>query len=161
MKKITKILIVVLILVVCIFIVDAIFCKNILVEPEILYLSKENAEEKIQATRGSYTWTERGLIRNITATADSIGPTNIDYNKKIEVKSGDKIYFNDCNWTDVGALLIFQKDGKEVASIPLESNLEEKYIVTPQLLTDDYIIKIDLKSEKGEVWYSAKIKITE
>ena len=87
----------------------------------------------------------------------------VNYGKKPRMNLNiftDKIYFNDCNWTDVGASLIFQKDGKEVASIPLESNLEEKYIVTPQLLTDDYIIKIDLKSEKGEVWYSAKIKIT-
>lgn len=161
MKKSWKILAVIFIVVIMVFIVDAIYCRIVKVEPDDLYLTKENSEENVQATKGSYVWEEKGIIRNISVAADSIGPTSIDYNKKIEVKSGDKVYFNDCNWTSVGASLILQKDGKEIASLPIESNLEEKYIVIPQLVTDDYIIKIDLKSEKGEVWYSAKIKITE
>lgn len=161
MKKSWKILAVIFIVVIMVFIVDAIYCRTAKVEPDDLYLTKENSEENVQATKGSYVWEEKGIIRNISVAADSIGPTSIDYNKKIEVKSGDKVYFNDCNWTSVGASLILQKDGKEIASLPIESNLEEKYIVIPQLVTDDYIIKIDLKSEKGEVWYSAKIKITE
>lgn len=161
MKKSWKILAIIFIIVIMIFIVDAVYCKTVTVEPDNLYLTKENSEEKVQATRGSYIWKERGIIRNISVAADSVGPTSIDYNKIIEVKVGDKLYFNDCNWTEVGASVILQKDGKEVASIPIESNIEEKFIVIPQLVADDYIIKIDLKSEKGEVWYSAKIKITE
>lgn len=161
MKKSWKILAVIFIVVIMVFIVDAIYCRIVKVEPDDLYLTKENSEENVQATKGSYVWEEKGIIRNISVAADSIGPTSIDYNKKIDVKSGDKVYFNDCNWTGVGASLILQKDGKEIASLPIESNLEEKYIVIPQLVADDYIIKIDLKSEKGEVWYSAKIKITE
>lgn len=161
MKKSWKILAVIFIVVIMVFIVDAIYCRIVKVEPDDLYLTKENSEENVQATKGFYVWEEKGIIRNISVAADSIGPTSIDYNKKIDVKSGDKVYFNDCNWTGVGASLILQKDGKEIASLPIESNLEEKYIVIPQLVADDYIIKIDLKSEKGEVWYSAKIKITE
>ena len=161
MKKSWKILAVIFIVVIMVFIVDAIYCRIVKVEPDDLYLTKENSEENVQATKGSYVWEEKGIIRNISVAADSIGPTSIDYNKKIEVKSGDKVYFNDCNWTGVGASLVLQKDGKEIASLPIESNLEERYIVIPQLVEDDYIIKIDLKSEKGEVWYSAKIKITE
>ncbi len=161
MNKITKILILALILVVCISLADIIYSKNVLIEPDNLYLTKENSEEKVQATKGSYTWKEKGIIRYINVSADSIGPTSIDYNKKVEVKSGDKIYFNDCNWTEVSALLILQKDGKEIATLPVESNIEERYIVVPQLVADDYIVKIDLKSNKGDVWYSAKIKIVE
>ena len=161
MKKSWKILAVIFIVVIMVFIVDAIYCRIVKVEPDDLYLTKENSEENVQATKGSYVWEEKGIIRNISVAADSIGPTSIDYNKKIDVKSGDKVYFNDCNWTGVGASLVLQKDGKEIASLPIESNLEERYIVIPQLVADDYIIKIDLKSEKGEVWYSAKIKITE
>lgn len=161
MKKSWKILAVIFIVVIMVFIVDAIYCRTAQVKPDDLYLTKENSEENVQATKGSYVWEEKGIIRNISVAADSIGPTSIDYNKKIDVKSGDKVYFNDCNWTGVGASLVLQKDGKEIASLPIESNLEERYIVIPQLVADDYIIKIDLKSEKGEVWYSAKIKITE
>lgn len=159
MNKITKILIIVAILIVCVWVADIIYCKIISVEPDDLYLVKENSEENVKATKGSYTWKEKGIIRYINVTADSVGPINIDYNKIIEVKPGDKIYFNDCNWTNVGASVILQKDGKEVASIPIESNLEERYIVVPQIVIDEYIIKIDLKSDNGEVWYSAKIKI--
>lgn len=161
MNKVTKVLIIVLILVAGVFIADTIYCKTISVEPDNLYLTKESSEEKIQATKGSYIWEERGIIRNISVVADSIGPTGIDYNKKIDVKPGDKIYFSDCNWSGVGASLILQKEGKEIAILPMESNLEEKYMVIPQLVADEYVIKIDLESEKGEVWYSAKIKITE
>lgn len=159
MNKITKILIIVAILIVCVWVADIIYCKIISVEPDDLYLVKENSEENVKATKGSYTWKEKGIIRYINVTADSVGPINIDYNKIIEVKPGDKIYFNDCNWTNVGASVILQKDGKEVANIPIESNLEERYIVVPQIVVDEYIVKIDLKSDNGEVWYSAKIKI--
>ena len=160
MSKKIKLLIVIVILFVSVFIVDLIYAKTTTVKPGNLYLTKENSKEKVQAAMGSYTWTQRGIIRKINVSADSIGPLSIDYNKKIEVKAEDKIYFNDCNWTNISASLILQKDGKEVAILPIESNFEEKYIVIPQLVEDDYIIKIDLESDKGNVWYSAKINIT-
>ena len=160
MSKKIKLLIVIIILFVSIFIVDLIYVKTATVKPDNLYLTRENSEEKVQASIGSYTWKRKGIIRNINVSADSIGPVSIDYNKKIEVKAEDKIYFNDCNWTNVSASLILQKDGKEMAILPMESNLEERYIVIPQLVEDDYIIKIDLESNKGNIWYSAKINIT-
>ena len=161
MNKITKILIVVLIIIIFVLVADALYCRTISVEPDELYLSKENSEESIQATKGSYTWKERGLIKYVNVVSDSVGPTSIDYNQKIEAKSGEKIYFSDSNWSDIGASLILQKDGKDVAILPIESNIEERYIIVPQLVNDEYVVKIDLKSDNGEVWYSAKIVIND
>lgn len=160
MKKVLKILAIILIIVIGVVIADVIYCKVAKVEPEDLYLNKENSTEQIKASRGTYQWTERGIIRNISAIADSKGPTSFDYPKVIETKVGDKIYFNDCEWTKVSASILLQKDRTELAKVPIESNLEENYIVIPELVASEYIVQINLKSDKGEVWYSAKIKIT-
>lgn len=161
MKKVLKILAIILIIVIGVVVADVIYYKTAKVEPEDLYLTTENSNEQIKANRGTYQWKKKGIIRDINVIADSIGPTSFDYPKIIEAKSGDKIYFSDNGWTKVNASIILQKDRTELAKVPIESNVEKRYIVVPEMVAGEYIVQIDLESEMGEVWYSAKIKITE
>lgn len=161
MKKIFKIFAIILIIIVGLLIGEEVYFRNIKIEPEDLYLTKETSNEEIKASKGSYQWSVKGIIKEHSVIADSLSPVSFDYSKFIDVKPGDKIYFNDCNWTKVSASIILQKDKTEVAKIAIESNLEEKYIVIPEMVANEYVLKIDLESDKGKVWYSAKIKITE
>ena len=157
MKKILKVLIIVLVAIILIFAVRKIYYRNVKVEPEELYLTKENMEEEFKATKGSYSWNDKG----VAVIADSIGPLQMDFSKAIDVKVNEKIYFSDHNWTNGGSALILAKERTEVARVTLETNLEENYIVVPELTKGEYVIQINLESEKGDVWYAAKINITE
>lgn len=157
MKKFLKILIIVLVAIILIFAVRKIYYRNVKVEPEELYLTKENMEEEFKATKGSYSWNDKG----VSVIADSIGPLQMDYSKAIDVKVNEKIYFSDHDWTNGGAAIILAKERTEVARVTLEANLEENYIVVPELTNGEYVIQINLESEKGDVWYAAKINITE
>ena len=157
MKKILKVLIIVLVAIILIFAVRKIYYRNVKVEPEELYLTKENMEEEFKATKGSYSWNDKG----VAVIADSIGPLQMDFSKAIDVKVNEKIYFSDHNWTNGGSALILAKERTEVARVTLETNLEENYIVVPELTKGEYVIQLNLESEKGDVWYAAKINITE
>ena len=157
MKDFLKVLIIVLVAIILIFAVRKIYYSNVKVEPEELYLTKENMEEEFKATKGSYSWNDKG----VSVIADSIGPLQMDYSKAIDVKVNEKIYFSDHNWTNGGAAVILAKERTEVARVILETNLEENYIVVPELTKGEYVIQINLESEKGDVWYAAKINITE
>ena len=157
MKKNLKVLIIVLVAIILIFAVRKIYYRNVKVEPEELYLTKENMEEEFKASKGSYSWNDKG----VAVIADSVGPLQMDFSKAIDVKVNEKIYFSDHNWTNGGAALILAKERTEVARVTLETNLEENYIVVPELTKGEYVIQINLESEKGDVWYAAKINITE
>lgn len=157
MKKFLKILIILLAVVILIFAVRKIYYSNVKIEPEELYLTKENSVEEFKATKGSYSWNDKG----ISVIADSIGPLQMDFSKAIDVKVNDKIYFTDYNWTNGGSAVILAKERTEVARVTLETNLEENYIVMPELTKGEYVIQINLESDKGDVWYAAKINITE
>lgn len=159
MKKIWKILAIILIVVMIIFIIDTIYYKTAKVEPKDLYITKEESNEIIKACKGSYSWKEKGFLRKISVVADSIDPTHFDYTKVLNVNIGDKIYFNNYDWTKVSASIILEKDRKEIAKVPIESNLEECYVVVPEIIDGEYIIQINLKSNKGDVWYSVKVNI--
>lgn len=157
MKKFLKILIILLAVVVLVFAARKIYYSNVKIEPEELYLTKENSVEEFKATKGSYSWNDKG----ISVIADSIGPLQMDFSKAIDVKVNDKIYFTDYNWTNGGSAVILAKERTEVARVTLETNLEENYIVMPELTKGEYVIQINLESDKGDVWYAAKINITE
>lgn len=157
MKKILKILIIVLVVIILIFAARKIYYNNVKIEPEELYLTKENTEEEFKASKGSYSWNDKG----ISVIADSIGPLQMDFSKAIDVKVNEKIYFSDHNWTKGGSAVILAKERTEVARVTLETNLEENYIVVPELTKGEYVIQINLESDKGDVWYATKINITE
>lgn len=157
MKKFLKILIIVLVAIIIIFAIRKIYYNNVKVEPEELYLIKENTEEEFKATKGSYSWNDNG----ISVIADSISPLQMDFSKAIDVKANDKIYFSDDNWTSANALVIIAQGRTEMARITIEINLEEKCITIPQLSPGEYVIQINLESKKGDVWYAAKINVTE
>lgn len=157
MKKILKVLIIVLAVVILVFAARKIYYSNVKIEPEELYLTKENSVEEFKATKGSYSWNDKGT----SVIADSIGPLQMDFSKAIDVKINDKIYFTDHNWTNGGSAVILAKERTEVARVTLETNLEENYIVMPELTKGEYVIQINLESDKGDVWYAAKINITE
>lgn len=157
MKKILKILIIFLIIGIIILLCRRSYYNRVGVSPKDLYLRKENSQEEFMANKGSYSWSDKG----ISIIVDSIGPLEMDFSKSIEVKTNDKIYFNDYDWTKVSANIILQQSGKEIANIAIESNLEEKYIVIPKFVSGEYVVKINFESNKGEVWYATKINIIE
>lgn len=157
MKKVLKILVIVLIIVLIVFIGRRIYYTIVGIKPEDLYLVKEDTQEQIKATRGSYSWNDKGL----SVIADSISPLDMDFSKVIEVKPNDKIFFSDYEWTNVGASLILAKERKEIAKVTIETNLEENYIIVPEVVSGEYIIQIIFESDKGNVWYATKINITE
>lgn len=159
MKKSWKILVTIIIVIIIVVITDIIYCKTVKVEPNDLYLTNKETNETIKATRGGYSWKERGILREINVIADALGPTSFDYTKIMKTKVGNKIYFDDYEWTNVSASVILQKDRTEIAKVPIQSNLEENYIVIPDMTDGEYIIQINLESDNGEVWYSAKINI--
>ena len=157
MKKVIKILIVVLILILAIFIGRKIYYNAVGVSPNELYISKENSDEKIKASMGSYQWTDKG----VTVIADAISPVEIDYIKALEVKADEKVLFSDDEWTNGSAALLIQGKNQEFANYSIECNAEENYIVVPDVTTGEYIVKVNLESEKGKVWYSFKLNIVD
>lgn len=157
MKKIFKILIILLIIFVVVLIGRRFYYSKVGVAPEDLYLTKENSQEQFKANKGTYSWNDKGT----STIADSIGPLEMDFSRSIDVKPNDKIYFNDCDWTKVTATVILQQERKEVAKVAIETNLEEKCIVVPELVSGEYVIQINLESDKGNVWYATKINIVE
>lgn len=155
MRNILKNLIIILILFIVPIISIIIYYNNVEIKPEELYLTKENSGEEFKANTGGFSWKDKGR----TTIADSISPLQMDFSKSIDVKANDKIYFSDCNWTNVGATVILAKERKEIAKVTIETNLEEKYIVIPELALGEYVIQLNLQSEKGNVWYAVKINI--
>lgn len=166
MKKIWKILtiilIVIVVLIVFVIAADKIYGKIIKVEPGNIYLSKENSEEEIKAVRGSYSWREKTLISYINVNADASSPLTFDYTQTIKAKPGEKIYFKDDeNWNSIVASVIFGKDRIEIVKVSIESNLEERYIVVPEMEKGKHVVQMDMKSEKGEAWYTFQLDIVE
>ena len=157
MKKVLIIFSIILILLVIPFIVTRVYYNNVGVKPNDLYLNKENSEEKFKASMGSYSWNDKG----VSIIADSIGPMQMDFSKAIDVKANEKIFFTDENWTSVSATVIIGQERKESARVTIETNLEEKCIIVPELTKGEYVIQINLESAKGDVWYATKINITE
>lgn len=155
MKKILKYLVILLTVVIVVLIARKIYLNNVRIEPEDIYITKEDSTEQYKANKGSYAWKDKG----ISVVADSITPLQMDFSKSIDVKANDKIYFSDCNWTNVSATVILAKERKEIAKVTIETNLEEKYIVVPELALGEYVIQLNLQSEKGNVWYAIKINI--
>ena len=157
MKKVLIVLSIILILILILFIVTRVYYNNVGVKPNDLYLNKENSEEMFKASMGTYSWNDKG----ISVIADSVGPLQIDFTKLIDVKAGEKLYFSDENWSVVSAFAIIAEERKEMARVTIEANLEEKCIIVPEFTPGEYVIQINLESEKGDVWYAAKINITE
>ena len=157
MKKVLKIFIVILVVLVVAIAARKIYYSVVEIEPNDLYLTKENTEENFIATKGSYSWNDKG----VSVIADSISHLEMDYSKEIDVKANDKIYFSDDNWTSVGASVILAQGRKEIAKVTIESNLEGKYIVVPEIEPGEYVVQINLESDKGDVWYTTKINISE
>ena len=165
MNKIWKILIIALILIILVIalvaVADKIYGKMITVEPDDIYLNKENSEEKIKGVKGSYSWREKTLISYVAVNADAASPLTYDYTQTISAKPGEKIYFNNDEWNSLVASVILGKDRVEIGKISIESNLEEGYILVPEMLPGKYVVEMDLKAEKGEAWYTFQINIVE
>lgn len=154
MKKTVKILFVILAIVILLFIGRKIYYSNVEIKPEDLYLSKENSEENIKMNIGTYSWEDKGM----NVIADSIPAQDMENLKSLNVKQNEKIVFTDCDWISSSARILLIYEGT-VAGFAIESNPEEHYIIVPNM-EGEYIVQIDLKSDKGEVWYAAKLNIS-
>ena len=157
MKKILKVLIVIMIILIGTFIATRIYYNNVGIEPNDLYLNKEYSKEMYKATKGSYSWNDKGM----SVIADSVSPVQMDFSKSINVNAGEKLYFSDENWTSSSAYVIIAQERTEMARIAIETNLEQNYITVPELSSGEYLIQINLESNKGDVWYATKINIIE
>lgn len=157
MRKILNVFMIVLVTIILIFAARKIYYANVKIEPEELYLTKENTAEEFMATKGSYSWNDK----RTSVIADSINPLQIDFSKSIDVKVNEKIHFSDYNWTNGSSVIILAEGRTELARVTLETNLEENYIVVPELTKGEYVVQINLESNKGDVWYATKINITE
>lgn len=161
-KVLTITLIAIVLLLILLVIADKIYGKMLKVEPGDLYLTKENTEEKIKASKGGYQWTEKSIINSINVIADSLGVLAFDYSKNLEVKPGDKIYFDNLeDWTSASASVILSKDREEIARISIETNFEEKYIIVPEIEKGKHVVQMDMEAEKGRVRYGFQINIVE
>ena len=81
MKKVLIVIGIILILLLISFIGARVYYNNVGVEPDDLYFYKETSEEKIKASKGSYSWNDKGT----SVIADSVGPLQIDFSKPIDV----------------------------------------------------------------------------
>ena len=154
MKKSIKIIGVIFIIIIVVLIVRRIYYANIEIKPNDVYLSKENSEDNIKMNIGTYSWNDKG----IDVISDSISAQDMGNLKTLNVKQNEKIYFTDCDWNSANARLLLINGGN-VAGISMEINVDENYIVVPNF-EGEYIVQIDLKSDKGDVWYAAKLNIT-
>lgn len=154
MKKSVKILLVILVVITLLFIGRKIYYSNVEIKPEDLYLSKENSEENIKMNIGTYSWEDKGM----NVVADSIPAQDMENFKTLNVKQNEKIIFTDYDWTSSNARILLIYEGT-VAGFGIESNPEEHYIIVPNM-EGEYIVQIDLKSDKGDVWYAAKLNIS-
>lgn len=154
MKKIVKIVCIILVIIVLGFIGRKIYYSTVEIKPEDLYLNKENLEENIQMNIGTYSWEDKG----VNVVADSIPAQDMENLKTLNVKQNEKIIFTDCDWISSNARVLLIHEGT-VAGFAIESNPEEHYIIVPNM-EGEYIVQIDLKSKKGEVWYAAKLNIS-
>lgn len=154
MRKYIKIICIILFVIIVLLIGRKIYYSNIEIKPNDLYLLKENSEENIKMNTGTYSWKDKG----IDVTSDSIPAQDIENLKTLNVKQNEKIYFTDCDWKKASARLLVVNEGK-AAGFSIEVDAEENYIVIPNF-EGEYIVQIDLKSDKGEVWYAAKLNIT-
>lgn len=157
MKKILIIVCIILILFVISFVVTRVYYNNVGIQPNDLYFYKQYSDEKFKASMGTYSWNDKGM----SVIADSISPLQMDLSKSIDVKANEKLYFTDDKWNAVSAVVIIAQERTEMARVTIETNLEEKCIIVPKLTPGEYVIQINLESEKGDVWYAAKINITE
>lgn len=157
MNKILKNIAIILLIILLILIGRRIYYSTVYIEADDLYLTKENSTEQILANKGTYSWSDKGTHVNV----DTVGPTEMEYAKIIEVKKGEKLFFNDCNWTNSTASIIISRETKELAKVSIECNAQENYIVIPDIALGEHFIEIYCESDKGQVWYSAKINIVE
>ena len=157
MKKKLKFFVIILIVIIMALVSIKIYIDKLEIGPEDVYLTMENSTVEYKTTTGAYTWNDKGKH----VIADSIQPLQMDFSNIIDVKENDKIYFSGEEWTNIGASLMIAKGRNEVARVTIETNLEEKYFVIPELVAGEYVIQINLESDKGEVWYAAKIRIME
>ena len=155
MKKVVKILIVILVVAIILIVGRKIYYNNLTIEPNDLYLTKENSEISIKMNTGTYSWSDKG----IQVVADSIPAQDMDNLKVLNVKPDEKIYFTDCDWTSSSAIILLRNENN-VAGFAIDSNPKENYIIVPNI-KGEYIVQISLESAKGEVWYAAKLNITE
>lgn len=113
----------------------------------------DNQEKVYRAYIHGYDWEKK----RIHVHADSVGPTEIDYDEVIEAKVNDKIYFKDFDGR-LGSINLYTEE-KESIKLITEFNNEDKYFVVPDVI-GTYIMPINSLCEKGKVTYSIKINIS-
>ncbi len=153
MKKALKIISVILIAIIVLLIGRKVYYSNIEIKPNDVYLKSEISGENIKMNMGSYSWQDKG----INVVADSISAQNIENLKTLEVKQNEKIYFTHCNWNKATARLLLVNED-DVIGVSVEVNVNENYIIVPHF-EGEYIIQLDLSSDKGNVWYASKLNI--
>lgn len=154
MKKIVKIVFIILVIIVLGFIGRKIYYSTVEIKPDDLYLTKENLEGNIKMNIGTYSWEDKGA----NVVVDSIPAQDMENLKTLNVKQNEKVVFTDCDWISSNARILLVHEGT-VAGFAIESNPEEHYIIVPNM-EGEYIVQIDLKSKKGDVWYAAKLNIS-
>lgn len=154
MKKVIKVIVIIFIVIILLLVGRKIYYNNVKITPGDLYLNKENSEENIKMNLGSYSWQDKGI--NVAGV--SVSPQDMENLKTLNVKQNEKVKFTDYKWNSASARILLINE-QQVAGFAIEINLDENYIVVPSF-EGEYIVQIDLESDKGEVWYAAKLNIT-
>ena len=87
---------------------------------------------------------------------DTLGPTDIKYNKTINVEPATMLKYGIA--MDISEIELFNKDG--VVDYKVEYDNENEYIKVPDLIGEYYLL-IHYKCSEGSVGYSFKINIME
>lgn len=120
--------------------------------PNRLLLNIEDGEDHFKTNMGSYCWTEERESKTFSTCVDTISPLEMEYEDILKVNANKKVFFGNLSG-NINKITIY-KD-KELNE---EIKYTNEYFVVPKL-KGEYIIKIDVKANEGNIWFSFKIDI--
>jgi hypothetical protein len=126
--------------------------------PPHVMISNNDKSISVLANIGTYTWKDKveGKERNIIA--DSVHPIKMEYKNVINVKSMDRLYFENED-LEIEKVEIYKEDNETKWNVDFIIDNNEKSITLPVLDFYNYILVITAKSEQGTVYYSIKINV--
>lgn len=128
-------------------------------EPNYITLNSP-LSKRVEARRGSYCW----LQNNRGSCVDTIPAIEMSYSKELKVSGYEKVTVSNLigEISSVECISKPKEGDKDETNYILDINLEhgKNYIIMPKpdILKDIYILKINVTSEYGDVWYSVKLK---
>ncbi len=115
--------------------------------PEDLFLRSNNNE--IKTNKGSYCWSKE----SVSVCADTVGPTDMQYNETLNVHSGDVISYK-LNDSVIKKIELYSNNNLIENNIAYDDNT-----INISDLEDEYIMVIYITSKYGNGWYSFKLNI--